>query len=159
MARFVPTSRTRVQFESMKKRILIVDDDLSVRQSLQEVLDHCGYSVVVAVDGEAAETKMTEGAIDLLVVDLNMPRKDGWDVLDDARAKCPLAPIIVITGMADQLATLRIAGAAALMKKPVDPGLLLHTIEKLLAETPEQRLRRISPCLEQEAPHRLEFAL
>ncbi len=143
----------------MKQRILIVDDDASVRQSLKRVLEDSGYSVLLAVDGEAAEAKLSSPAIDLLIVDLNMPNRDGWDVLDDARVKCPLVPIVVITGMADQLATLSIAGAAALIKKPVDPLLLLQKIEKLLSETPEERLLRINRPLEIEPPHRFDFAL
>jgi DNA-binding response OmpR family regulator len=143
----------------MKKRLLIADDDSSVRQSLKQVLEDSGYDVLEAIDGKEAESRLHELAIDLLIVDLNMPNKDGWDVLDDVPTRHPLVPIIVITGMADQLETLRIVDAAALLKKPIDPPNLLQKIEKLLAETPEERLLRINSCREMERRPRFDFAV
>jgi DNA-binding response OmpR family regulator len=143
----------------MKKRLLIVDDDSSVRQSLKNVLEDSGYDVLVASDGKEAESKLNSLAVDLLIVDLNMPNKSGWDVLDDVTAQHPLVPTIVITGMADQLDTLRIGGGGALLEKPIDPPNLLQRIEKLLAETPEQRLLRISSSRETEPRLRFDFAV
>jgi DNA-binding response OmpR family regulator len=143
----------------MKKRLLIVDDDSSVRQSLKKVLEDSGYEVLVASDGKEAESTLNKLAVDLLIVDLNMPTKSGWDVLDDVTAQHPLVPIIVITGMADQLDTLRIGGGGALLEKPIDPPNLLQRIEKLLAETPEQRLLRISSSRETEPRLRFDFAV
>jgi DNA-binding response OmpR family regulator len=143
----------------MKKRLLIVDDDSSVRQSLKNVLEDSGYDVLVASDGKEAESKLNSLAVDLLIVDLNMPNKSGWDVLDDVTAQHPLVPTIVITGMADQLDTLRIGGGGALLEKPIDPPNLLQRIEKLLAETPEQRLLRISSFRETEPRLRFDFAV
>jgi two-component system, chemotaxis family, chemotaxis protein CheY len=143
----------------MKKRLLVIDDDSSVRQSLKKVLEDCGYDVLVAVDGKEAESKLNGCAVDLSIVDLNMPNKDGWDVLDDVTTRYPLLPIIVITGMADQLDTLRIIGAAALLKKPIDPPNLLQKIEQLLDENPEERLLRINSSRETEPRPRLDFAV
>lgn len=126
----------------MKKRLLVVDDDASVRKSLRKVLEDAGYEVISATDGEEARTCLQEPGIDLLILDLNMPNRDGWDVLEDASAAQPTLPIIVVTGMTDQLATYCIVGVAVLMKKPVDVPVLLQKVERLLAETPEERLRR-----------------
>jgi DNA-binding response OmpR family regulator len=126
----------------MKKRLLIVDDDASVRKSLKKVLEDTGYEVITAADGVEARAHLLEPGIDLLILDLNMPNRDGWDVLEDAGAAQPLLPIIVVTGMTDQLATFCIAGVAVLMKKPVDVPILLQKVEYLLAETAEDRVRR-----------------
>jgi DNA-binding NtrC family response regulator len=126
----------------MKKRILIVDDDPSVRESLEKILVETGYDVVIATDGVDGETKLGAQAFDLLILDLNMPDRDGWDVLGCANATHPLLPVIIITGMYDQLDTTIIHGAAALLKKPIDVAPLMKVIEELLAETLEQRVGR-----------------
>jgi len=121
----------------MKKRILIVDDDGSVRASLQKILVESGYSVTVAEDGESAEDKF--GQADLLILDLNLPIQDGWDVLGQVNSDYPLLPVIVITGLVDQLDEQTIPGASAFLEKPIEVPLLLQTIEHLLSQTAGQR--------------------
>jgi DNA-binding NtrC family response regulator len=125
----------------MKKRILIVDDDTSVRESLRKVLTETGfYEVTVASDGLEGEAILKSEPVDLLVLDLNMPNRDGWDVLGSTTAETPLLPVVLITGMYDQLDTTMIPGVGALMKKPIDVPPLLETIEELLAKSVEERL-------------------
>lgn len=128
----------------MKKHILVVDDDPAVRESAARLLEDSGYQVTLAVDGDDGEARLKDTEVDLLILDLNMPNRDGWDVLETANAGRPLLPIILITGFVDQLATMSISGAGALLEKPIDVPLLLKTIEDLLAETNEERLRRVS---------------
>jgi DNA-binding NtrC family response regulator len=122
----------------MKKRILIVDDDISIRSSLQKILSDSGYEVSTAQDGDAAEDQFRR--VDLLILDLNLPVQDGWDVLGHVNASYPLLPVIVITGMADQLEEQTIPGASAFLEKPIEVSALLRTIERLLSVTPEERL-------------------
>jgi len=124
----------------MKKRLLVVDDDSSVRESLKKVLMESGYDVVLACDGADARPKLDAGRIDLLILDVNMPTRDGWDVLEDVRESPRLVPVVMITGMYDQLDTTAIPGVRALLKKPLEVPLLLNTVEALLAETEEERL-------------------
>jgi DNA-binding response OmpR family regulator len=126
----------------MKETLLVVDDDPSVRESLERVLASSGYHVILAADGKQAQRKLDNPEIDLLILDLNMPHRDGWDVLEDASIRHPLLPVIIITGMMDQLATTLIPGVGALMEKPIDAPLLLKRIELLLEEPTEARLRR-----------------
>jgi two-component system OmpR family response regulator len=126
----------------MKKRILAVDDDVSVREALKRILEDSGYDVVLATDGADGEAKLKDQAFDLLILDLNMPGRDGWDVLGCASANHPLLPVIIITGMFDQLDSAIIPGVASLLKKPIDVLPLLTEIEKVLSETFEQRLGR-----------------
>ncbi len=128
----------------MKKRLLVVDDDPSVREFLKKVLEDTGYEVILAADGEEAADKLDDPKIDLLILDLNMPNRDGWDVLEDAHSDHPLMPVVIVTGMIDQLATMAIPGAAALLQKPIDVPVMLEKIKELLAETPEARRRRIN---------------
>jgi DNA-binding NtrC family response regulator len=122
----------------MKKRILVVDDDNSVRESLQKILAEAGYSVSAAPDGESAEIGFEKA--DLLILDLNLPIQDGWDVLGRVNADYPLLPVIVITGLADQLDERTIPGASAFLEKPIEVTLLLETVEHLLNQTPKERI-------------------
>jgi DNA-binding NtrC family response regulator len=122
----------------MKKRILIVDDDISIRSSLQKILSVSGYDVLSAPDGDSAQDDFRKA--DLLILDLNLPIQDGWDVLGHVNAGFPLLPVIVITGMADQLDEQTIPGASAFLEKPIEVSALLRTIERLLSVTPEERL-------------------
>lgn len=126
----------------MKKRILIVDDDSSVRSSLKNILEGAGYDVSVAIDGESAEGDFKKS--DLLILDLNLPIQDGWDVLGHVNSEYPLLPVIVITGLADQLDDRTIPGAAAFLEKPIEVATLMYTIERILSQTPDQRMEEAS---------------
>jgi len=130
----------------MKKHILIVDDDRSIRASLEKILSAAGYQVTVAADGESAKAEFAEA--DLLVLDLNLPGDDGWDILDFLSGKHPLLPVIVISGLADQLEERAIPGASAFLEKPVEVPLLLATIERLLKQTPEERAQELNRTTE-----------
>ena len=126
----------------MKKSILIIDDDISIRTSLNKILTEDGYEVVAAPDGDSAEGKFEKA--DLLILDLNLPIQDGWDVLGFVNSNFPLLPVIVITGLADQLDEKTIPGASAFMEKPIEVPLLLETVTRLLSQTPEERLEGFS---------------
>jgi DNA-binding response OmpR family regulator len=125
------------------KRILLVDDDPTVRDSLSDVLLAEGYAVIPAENGQQALDLANQSAVDLVLLDLNMPVKNGWDTFERLTAEHPLVPIIIITARANQLFTAVSAGAGALLEKPMDIPTLLRAMEELLAETAEQRLARL----------------
>lgn len=127
----------------MKKRVLVVDDDDSVRQSLEKVLEDAGYSVVLAASGAEAVRRFEPGQIDLLLLDLNLPKQSGWDVFAELTTRHPLVPVIIITGMPNQYFTALAAGVGALFEKPVEVPALLQTMAELLAEPDEVRLQRL----------------
>ena len=126
-----------------RKRILLVDDDPTVRDSLNDVLVAEGYVVIPAENGQQALDLAGESAVDLVLLDLNMPVKNGWDTFERLTAEHSLIPIIIVTARPNQLFTAVSAGAGALLEKPMDIPTLLRTMEKLLAETAEQRLARL----------------
>src|ERR1044071_653806 len=126
------------------KRILLVDDDPTVRNSLHEVLLSEGYWIIPAQDGQEALDLANKSPVDLVLLDLNMPVKNGWDTFERLTAEHPLMPIIIATARANQLFTALNAGAGALLEKPMDIEALLRTIENLLAEPAEQRLARLA---------------
>src|SRR6185437_9918863 len=121
----------------MKKRILIIDDDASIRSSLEKILTENGYQLTVAADGDSAQSEFAQA--DLLILDLNLPIQDGWDILGQVSAGYPLLPVIVITGLADQLDERAIPGASAFLEKPIEVPLLLETVERLLKQSPVER--------------------
>jgi two-component system chemotaxis response regulator CheY len=127
----------------MKQRVLIIDDDASVRDSLRKVLTGAGYEVTTAADGEEAAAQFVPEQIDLVLLDLNLPFRSGWDVFERLTTQHPTMPLIIITGMPDQYRTAVAAGVGALMEKPIDAPALLKTMAELLTEPAEARLRRM----------------
>ena len=118
----------------MKKRILIVDDDTSIRNGLKKLLKKANYDVALAADGFEAVDRFFSEPIDLLLLDLNMPGKDGWAACENITRKNPYVPTIIMTALPDQYPIASAAGVGALLEKPMDPGELLRTIEDLLEE-------------------------
>jgi CheY-like chemotaxis protein len=127
----------------MNKRVLVVDDDESVRASLKKVLLAAGYEVVLAAGGLEAAVRFEPGEIDLLLLDLNLPNQNGWEVFERLTTLHPFVPVIIITGLADQYRMALAAGVGALFEKPVEVDDLLRRMEQLLAEPEEVRLRRV----------------
>ena len=126
------------------KHILLVDDDPKVRDSLNDVLVSEGYVVIPAENGQVALDLATRSSVDLVLLDLNMPVKNGWDTFEHLTREHPLIPIIIATARPNQLFTAVNAGVGALLEKPMDIPMLLRTMEKLLAESAEKRLARLA---------------
>ncbi len=128
----------------MTKRILLVDDERSIREALRKSLRAENYEVVLAENGQEVIEQHGAERIDLLLLDLNMPVKNGWATLEWLAEVNPLLPVIIITGRSNQRALAETAGADALMEKPLDVPLLLQTIRELIDEPMENRAQRAS---------------
>jgi two-component system response regulator MprA len=126
------------------KKILLADDDASVRQTLGQVLTLEQYDVVFAATGRAAGAKFITDLPDLVLLDLNMPERDGWDVFNLINGTHPLVPVIIITAKSRQYERAAELGVDALMEKPLDIPLLLETIREYLAESEAERVRRLT---------------
>jgi len=125
-------------------RVLLVDDDPTVRDSLSDVLVAEGYFVVPAANGQQALELASQSPVDLVLLDLNMPIRNGWDTFEQLTREHPLIPVIIVTARPNQLFTALNAGAGALLEKPLDIPMMLRTMEKLLVEPAEQRLERLA---------------
>jgi len=121
-------------------RVIVVDDDASMRLLLRAVLETKGWGVVEAVDGlDALDVIRSQKGLDLVIVDLDMPRMDGLEFvwkLRDQKAWATL-PVIVVTGEKDEMleAQLLEEGADDYVRKPVDGRLLLARVESTLRRT------------------------
>ena len=139
-----PSPRLRLVPRPARKSILLSDDDRSVRELLGRVLESEHYEVVYAKTGREAVARFQAGPPDLVLLDLNMPEQDGWEVFGQICAKDPLVPVIVITARPEQHTQAIELGIDALMEKPLDLPLLLDTIRTLLEETEGARVRRLT---------------
>jgi DNA-binding response OmpR family regulator len=99
------------------RRILVVDDDTAVRESLSELLAG-RYEVLVARDGEDALRMLDAGPVDAVVLDMLMPVLDGVGFLRAARARGFTAPVILVSAQSDLRARARTLGVADYLQKP-----------------------------------------
>lgn len=128
----------------MRKKILVVDDDTAVRESLMNALSYENYQPFGAADGNEALKILQTQNFALVLLDLNMPGRNGWDTYQEILTHDPLMPIIIITARPNQLFTSLGAGVGALIEKPLDFLKLLETIGKLIEESVEKRLARLT---------------
>jgi DNA-binding response OmpR family regulator len=126
----------------MRKKILVVDDDDSVRESLMNALSYENYRPLGAADGEEALALLETEDVELVLLDLNMPRRNGWETYEAISKRDPLLPIIIITARPNQLFTSLGAGVGALVEKPFDFLKLVGMIRSLIAESTEKRVAR-----------------
>ncbi len=125
-----------------KHRVLLVDDDPGVRRMIQRVLEEENYIVIPAADGREAIELAASHSLDLVLLDLNLPGQNGWNVFEQLSKEHPLLPIIIITARPNQLFPALASGVGALMEKPLDLPKLLRTMSDLLAEPVQVRLAR-----------------
>ena len=121
-------------------RILIVDDDADMRAMLQDTLRNAGYEVVSAADGKEALKLHRKEAADLVITDLFMPNKDGFETINDLRKESPRTLLIAICGRPPAMQLLPLAqrlGAADVLQKPFAADDLLKAVRRVLsAESP-----------------------
>ena len=114
--------------------ILIVDDDVNLCSALKDELIEVGYDVDYVNSGDDAFQYLSGNEVDLLLLDLKMPGKDGFDVLKQFNEERLKAKIIVLTAYADVKSAIDSAkmGASDFISKPYDFDELLITIRKVL---------------------------
>ena len=99
---------------------------------------------MLAQTGREAITKALSGSPDLVLLDINMPDKNGWEAFELIDRMHPFVPVIVITARPNQQEYATQVGIDALMEKPLDLEVLLKTIRDLLDESDRDRVRRLT---------------
>lgn len=120
----------------MSKKVLIVDDAATVRMYHGKIMQHAGFEVHEAVNGmEALEKSLCE-SFDLLLVDVNMPKMDGYEFVRQFRSNpdCLQVPLIMISTEAKQGDELKAyeAGANLYLVKPLKPDALTSAVKMIL---------------------------
>jgi DNA-binding response OmpR family regulator len=133
----------RQPIKPARNRVLIIDDDMSVRAAIVGVLQGAGYQVFQSGDGREALSQFDPRQLDLLLLDLGLPNQSGWDTFEGFTRKNPLLQVIIITGQSRQAEMAMAAGVGALMEKPLGAAELLQTMHELLTEPEDARLRRL----------------
>jgi DNA-binding response OmpR family regulator len=129
-----------------KKRILVADDDASIRSSLAKMLTMGGYEVLLAADGSEATRIWRERGADLVILDLFMPVKDGIETIVELRAQAIQVPILVMSGggtteRIDLLPEAKLLGATMTITKPFAAAEIMHLVSQALlgSRNPERR--------------------
>ncbi len=99
----------------MKKRILIADDDTSVRRMVARVLESSGYDVFGSETGSECLASFKASQPELVVLDLKDPQSEGWESFEQIRRLNQVVPIIIITGWPNQQEPALRRGAALVM--------------------------------------------
>jgi CheY-like chemotaxis protein len=117
-------------------RVLVVDDDADIRESVREVLEEAGYSVVLANDGQEAYDYLSGNPPpDCVVLDLWMPVMDGWSLAAEVlMGRLPSVPILVVTAANAQFAYP--VPPRFVLRKPFNPDRLLKLLAELVATRP-----------------------
>jgi len=132
--RAMPTRRDRA-----RTLILVVEDHEDTRYILAGMVRMLGYEVVTAEDGHEALTALGERRPDLVLLDLMMPRMDGWQFRRAQRAlsdqELAAIPVVLLTAVHQPEREARQLNAAAWLIKPVDLNELSATIQRVLASS------------------------
>jgi len=129
---------------SAAARVLVVDDDATVREVVASQMEELGYRVARACDGLEALARIDEGAaVDLLVSDFAMPGMNGLALVQEARRRRPELPALLLTGYAEAGVRLAVeeaaTGGTALLRKPASGAELAERAAALLAHAPAPR--------------------
>ena len=115
----------------MRKKILIVDDELGPRESLRMILKE-KYDLLVAEDGQQALDQVSAQAVDLILMDIKMPRLSGIEALQAIKEGWPDVEVLILTGYGSLDTAIRAMqyGAYDYVTKPFDKDEILRLVEK-----------------------------
>ncbi|MCX8084168.1 MAG: response regulator [Calditerrivibrio sp.] len=114
------------------KTVLVVDDDPNIRLLLSDELWDRGYNVITAVDGDEALVSFSEEYVDIVILDIRMPKVSGIDVLRSIRNAKSAVPIIIYTANPDDLPDLSEYGNTVKITKSSDITPVIKQIESML---------------------------
>ena len=122
----------------MNERILLIEDEEALLMTLSDRLTSEGYSVELARDGDEGYARGTKDAFDLIILDVQLPKRNGFDVCRDVRQAGVATPVLMLTARGqtvDKVIGLKL-GADDYMTKPFDMMELVARIEALLRRAP-----------------------
>src|SRR5215210_5254081 len=104
----------------MKSRILVIDDEVGIRESMRRTLEYQGYHFIGAATGQEGLALIDREAPDLVFLDIKMPGMDGLEVLERIKAINPTVPVVIVSGHGNVQTAFdaRDRGAAGFIEKP-----------------------------------------
>jgi CheY-like chemotaxis protein len=122
--------------------ILVIEDDVEVREVLRRILEHAGYEVEEASDGEEGINRYREKQADLVITDIIMPKKEGIETITDLRIEFPDVKVIAISGGGrlgpePYLELAKSFGANHIIMKPFSTAEILDAVQELLKQPSE----------------------
>ncbi len=116
------------------KKILVVDDEESVRIILKQMLEKGGYSVEVRSDGEEALGALKSGRFNMLITDINMPKMNGIELLYKTKEEFPAMPVVFITAYGKDKTIIEAMkmGLSDNIEKPFRMDDVLKTVKDLI---------------------------
>jgi chemosensory pili system protein ChpA (sensor histidine kinase/response regulator) len=129
------------------RRVLLVDDSVSVRRFVGHMLQKSGFEVLTANDGAEALERLVDTSVDVVITDLEMPRVNGYELIEDLRRRPTTreVPIIVLTTRAGEKhwALARRLGVRHYVTKPVDEEAFVRLVADVAAGVPEAELGEV----------------
>lgn len=121
----------------MHATILVIDDDAAMRRYIKATLERAGHTVIEAQDGAEGLKIKRATPVNMIIVDIFMPEKDGLETIIELRAESPACPILAMSGGGSMgemsfLDYSRQFGAKELLRKPFRPDDLLAAVTRLL---------------------------
>src|SRR5260221_12061719 len=124
-----------VDAQPRRHRLLLVEDDQDIQTQLAELLEMEGFEVEVAGDGDEALALPRDGSsVDLIILDLMLPTRDGWEFRVAQRADPVLSTIPIIAMSADTSARARAIDADAYVPKPFEPEAMVAAVRSFLGQ-------------------------
>jgi chemosensory pili system protein ChpA (sensor histidine kinase/response regulator) len=133
----------RVRREPQGRRVLLVDDSVSIRKFVGQMLERAGFEVLTATDGAEALRRLAESSVDVVISDLEMPRVSGYELIEDMRSRAATRtlPVVVLTTRAGakHVSLARRLGITHYVTKPVDEDAFVRLVDSLTARTSGRR--------------------
>lgn len=128
------------RFMAEKRTVVVVEDEDAIRRGIVDALRAAGYEPVEAADGQVGLAEAQRAGVDLVLLDLLLPKLDGFDVLEQLRVTRPSLPVIILSARGsedDRVRGLR-GGADDYVVKPFSARELLARVHAVLRRSPER---------------------
>lgn len=138
------------------KKILIVEDDADISMIEEAYLESAGYETKIVTDGNAVADVLAQEKFDLMLLDLMLPRKSGYDICKEVRDQIDI-PILMVTARTESIDKIRGLGLGAddYISKPFDPAELVARVNANLRQY--ERVQKKQPVQEAEAPEEIRI--
>lgn len=139
-----------------QKKILIVEDDADISMIEEAYLESAGYATKIVTDGNAVAGELAQGSYDLMLLDLMLPGKSGYDICKEVRNQTDI-PILMVTARTESIDKIRGLGLGAddYIAKPFDPAELVARVHANLRQY--ERIRQNQPVQEAETPEEIRI--